>query len=74
MKRRDLYQRMSLLEKISIGTEKARSLIEQRAQLQEQRRTANMDASFQRQRLQARPLLCRHCMWQSKNADCSESS
>lgn len=53
MKRRDLYQRMSLLEKISEGTDKARNLVEQRAQLQEQRRTANMEASFQRQRLQA---------------------
>ena len=52
MKRRDLYQRMSLLERISQGTEKARSLVEQRAVLQEQRRTANMEASFQRQRLQ----------------------
>lgn len=61
MRRRDLYQRMSLLEKISEGTEKARSLIEQRAQLQEQRRTANMEASFQRQRLQARLFIWRHC-------------
>lgn len=55
MKRRDLYQRMSLLEKINAGTNKARSLVEQRALLQEQRKLANMEASFQRQRLQARP-------------------
>lgn len=54
MKRRDLYLRMSLLERITVGTEKARSLVEQRAALQEQRRTANMEASFQRQRLQVR--------------------
>lgn len=50
MRRRDLYQRMTLLERIS-----ERTLVEQRAQLQEQRRTANMEASFQRQRLQVRP-------------------
>ncbi len=54
MRRRDLYQRMSLLERISEGTEKAKTLVEQRSQLQEQRRTANMEASFQRQRLQVR--------------------
>jgi hypothetical protein len=55
MRRRDLFQRMSLLDKINESTDKARSLVEQRAALQEQRRTANMDASFQRQRLQAPP-------------------
>lgn len=52
MKRRDLYQRVSLLERMSKSTEKANSLMEQRALLQDQRRSANMDASFQRQRLQ----------------------
>lgn len=52
MKRRDLYQRMNLLEKINDGSRKAQSLLEQRQSLQEQRRTANMEASFQRQRLQ----------------------
>lgn len=52
MKRRDLYQRMNLLERINEGTKKAQSLLEQRAALQEQRRSANMEASFQRQRLQ----------------------
>ena len=53
MKRRDLYFRMSLLDRINEGTEKARNLVEQRSMLQEQRKTANMEASFQRQRLQA---------------------
>lgn len=54
MKRRELYQRMTLLEKITQGTERAKSLMEERALLQEQRRTANIEASFQRQRLQVR--------------------
>lgn len=63
MKRRDLYQRMNLLEKINEGTRKAQELLEQRANLQEQRRSANMEASFQRQRLQARKSwnVTKHC-------------
>ena len=52
MRRRDLYMRMSLLSKINDATLKASDLVDQRAQLQEQRKSANMEASFQRQRLQ----------------------
>ncbi|KAK9830997.1 hypothetical protein WJX81_006970 [Elliptochloris bilobata] len=51
MKRRDTYIRSQLLSKIRSETEKARELLSQRAALQEQRKRANMDASFQRQRL-----------------------
>ena len=50
-KRRDTYQRNQLLHKIQDETEKARSLLEARAQLQQQRKMANMGASFQRQKL-----------------------
>ncbi|KAK9817058.1 hypothetical protein WJX72_008938 [[Myrmecia] bisecta] len=51
MKRRDTYERNQLLCKIQGETEKAHSLLEQRSSLQEQRKMANMDASFQRQKL-----------------------
>ncbi|KAL3161160.1 hypothetical protein ABBQ38_009531 [Trebouxia sp. C0009 RCD-2024] len=50
-KRRDMYQRNQLLHKIQDETEKARSLLDARAQLQQQRKMANMGASFQRQKL-----------------------
>ena len=50
-KRRDIYQRNQLLHKIQDDTEKARSLLDARAQLQQQRKMANMGASFQRQKL-----------------------
>ena len=50
-KRRDMYQRNQLLHKIQDETEKARSLLEARSSLQQQRKMANMGASFQRQKL-----------------------
>ena len=46
-----MYQRNQLLHKIQDETEKARSLLDARAQLQQQRKMANMGASFQRQKL-----------------------
>lgn len=51
MKRRDMYERHMLLQKIQQETIKAHSLLEQRTALQEARKMANMDASFQRQKL-----------------------
>lgn len=51
MKRRDMYQRNQLLHKIQSETEKAHDLLEQRTSLQQQRKMANMTASFQRQKL-----------------------
>lgn len=51
MQRRDLYERNRLLQKIEDDTEKAYGLLGQRAALQEQRKLANMSASFQRQKL-----------------------
>lgn len=51
MKRRDMYQRNQLLGKIQDETYKAHSLLDQRSSLQYARKMANMDASFQRQKL-----------------------
>ncbi len=51
MKRRDMYERHMLLQKIQQETIKAHGLLEQRTALQEARKMANMDASFQRQKL-----------------------
>lgn len=51
MKRRDMYHRNQLLQKIQGETEKAHGLLEQRSALQQQRKMANMTASFQRQKL-----------------------
>lgn len=51
MKRRDTYQRNQLLHKIQAETEKAHDLLDQRSHLQQQRKMANMSASFQRQKL-----------------------
>ena len=56
MQRRAAYERDQLLARIQSDTEKAHDLLAQRTALQEQRRAANMEASFQRQKLlQARP-------------------
>lgn len=49
----DTWKRSQLLHKIKSDTEKTRSLKEQREFLQQQRRQANMEASFQRQKLVA---------------------
>ncbi|KAK9909851.1 hypothetical protein WJX75_008397 [Coccomyxa subellipsoidea] len=51
MRRRDLYGREQLLAKIRGETERAHELLDARSSLQEQRKLANMDASFQRQKL-----------------------
>lgn len=51
--RQDAWKRSQLLQKIKGDTEKTRSLKEQREFLQQQRRQANMEASFQRQKLVA---------------------
>ena len=51
MHRRAAYERDQLLARIESDTEKAHDLLAQRTALQEQRRAANMEASFQRQRL-----------------------
>eukprot|EP00887_Chlorella_sp_A99_P000402 scaffold13.g402.t1 len=51
LKRRDAYQRSQALKRIEEETAKARDLLDQRRQLQEQRRQANMEASFQRQKI-----------------------
>jgi hypothetical protein len=51
MKRRDLYQRNRLLQKIQDEAERAFEVLAQRTSLQEQRKLANMSASFQRQKL-----------------------
>ncbi len=42
MKRRDVYIRSQLLDKIRNDTRKARELLSQRAALQDQRKRANM--------------------------------
>ena len=58
MQRRAAYERDQLLARIQSDTEKAHELLAQRTALQEQRRAANMEASFQRQKLmQAGPSL-----------------
>ena len=51
MQRRAAYERDQLLARIQSDTEKAVGLLQQRTALQDQRRAANMEASFQRQRL-----------------------
>ena len=51
MQRRAAYERDQLLARIQSDTEKAQELLAQRSALQEQRRAANMEASFQRQKL-----------------------
>lgn len=51
MRRRDLYERERLLAKIEGETERAQCLLAQREALREQRKAANMEASFQRQKL-----------------------
>ena len=51
MQRRAAYERDQLLARIQSDTEKAHDLLAQRTALQEQRRAANMAASFQRQKL-----------------------
>ena len=51
MQRRAAYERDQLLARIQSDTEKAQELLAQRTALQEQRRAANMEASFQRQKL-----------------------
>ena len=51
MQRREAYERDQLLARIQSDTEKAHELLAQRTALQEQRRAANMEASFQRQKL-----------------------
>ena len=51
MQRRAAYERDQLLSRIQSDTEKAVGLLQQRTALQDQRRAANMEASFQRQRL-----------------------
>lgn len=57
MRRKDLYGREQLLAKIRGETERAHELLDARSALQEQRKLANMGASFQRQKLmQARRL------------------
>lgn len=63
MRRRDLYGREQLLAKIRGETERAHELLDARSSLQEQRKLANMGASFQRQKLmQARPLTSALCL------------
>lgn len=51
MKRRDAYERSQQLRRIQEETERSRQLLAQRKDLQDQRRTANMQASFQRQQI-----------------------
>jgi len=51
MKRRDAYERSQQLKRIQEETEHSSQLLQQRKELQDQRRTANMQASFQRQQI-----------------------
>ena len=51
MRRRQLYQRDLLLQRIENETQKTFQMKTSRADLQEQRRAANMHASFERQQL-----------------------
>lgn len=51
MQRRQLYQRDLLLQRIEEQTRRTFSMKASRADLQEQRRNANMKASFERQQL-----------------------
>lgn len=51
MQRRMAYQRHEALRKIEAETQRAKQLLEERARLQEQRRMANIEASFQRQQV-----------------------
>lgn len=51
MKRRDAYERSQELKRIQAETERSRALMDQRKQLQDQRRLANMTASMQRQQI-----------------------
>ena len=51
MKRRQLYQRDLLLQRIENETQRTYEMKASKADLQEQRRNANMQASFERQRL-----------------------
>ena len=51
MQRRAAYGRDQLLARIQSDTEKAIGLLQQRTALQDQRRAANLEASFQRQRV-----------------------
>ena len=68
MRRRDLYGREQLLAKIRGETERAHELLDARSSLQEQRKLANMGASFQRQKLmQARPLTSALCCRGTQN-------
>lgn len=77
MKRRDLYQRMQQLDRIVEGTEKVNDLLDRRALLQEQRKAVNMEASFQRQRLQARlspqALCISHMLCNARMYTCAHS-
>lgn len=51
MKRRDAYERSQAAKRIQEETERSRQLLMQRKELQDQRRLANMQASFQRQQI-----------------------
>ncbi len=51
MKKMQMWQRQSLLERIQAENERATSMMGQRAALQQQRKEANMQASMQRQAL-----------------------
>lgn len=51
MKRREAYERSQQLKRIQGETERSRALLEERRQLQDQRRLANMQASLQRQQI-----------------------
>ena len=73
-KRRDMYQRNQLLHKIQDDTEKARSLLDARAQLQQQRKMANMGASFQRQKLLQAMEKLQTCKDWAKNGSVSMDS
>ena len=53
MKRVQAYHRNKLLDKIMSETQRARSLVELKRELQERRKQANVQASMQRQQLSA---------------------
>lgn len=50
-KRRDAYERAQALRHIQEETERSRALLEERRQLQDQRRLANLTAAMQRQQI-----------------------
>ena len=50
-KRRDAYERAQALRRIQEETERSRALLEERRQLQDQRRLANLTAAMQRQQI-----------------------